>query len=469
MVACYARVSTSEQAVNGYSIEEQQDRMEKYCDAMGWKDHKLYTDAGFTGANTNRPALQQLIRDVKAHKVERVLIYKLDRLSRSQRDTLALIEDVFLINGCEFVSMNENFDTATPFGRAMIGILAVFAQLEREQIKERMMMGKQARVKAAKCSGTSRPPIGYDYVDGDLVVNEFEKLQIISIFEWYASGMSIQKITQRLNDAGMTQKYGKWCVQTVRRALSRKTYIGMNYYNNTWYQGTHDAIIDKDLFERVQVSLEHTHIKALSHNRRLGKATSYLGGYLCCAQCGNRYARKLSKKPYATYDYYVCNTRYRKNTLGKGRVCSNITWDREKLDKLVFGEIRKLTLESYTPSKHVDSRPQIIENRLSDVDKQIERLIDLYSLGSVSTGKIQAKIEALNEQRASLEQELELIEKESRERLTHDEAVKMVASFDDILNHGDFDEIRAVIGALIDKIEIDGEDISIYWAFSSSL
>ena len=140
-VGIYIRVSTLEQAEGGYSISEQTDRLKLFCEAKGWTVANVYTDPGYTGSNTDRPALTRLIDDVKNNRLEMVLVYKLDRLSRSQKDTLYLIEDVFLKNKVEFVSMNENFDTTTPFGRAMIGILSVFAQLEREQIKERMAMG----------------------------------------------------------------------------------------------------------------------------------------------------------------------------------------------------------------------------------------------------------------------------------------------------------------------------------------
>ena len=145
--------------------------MRKYCQAMNWAIYDVYTDGGYSGVNMERPALKKLISDVKDHKIDKVLVYKLDRLSRSQKDTLMLIEDVFLANGCDFVSMSENFDTATPLGRAMIGILAVFAQLEREQIKERMNMGKEARAKLGKYKGGGKLPIGYDYVDGKLTIN----------------------------------------------------------------------------------------------------------------------------------------------------------------------------------------------------------------------------------------------------------------------------------------------------------
>lgn len=146
-VGIYIRVSTQEQANEGYSIDAQRDRLTAYCRSMAWNIYNIYIDGGFSGSNMSRPALSQLLDDIKGKRVNCVLVYKLDRLSRSQKDTLYIIEDVFLKNGIDFVSLNENFDTSSPFGRAMIGILSVFAQLEREQIKERSMMGRVERAK----------------------------------------------------------------------------------------------------------------------------------------------------------------------------------------------------------------------------------------------------------------------------------------------------------------------------------
>ena len=219
MIALYSRVSTQEQAEHGHSIDEQKDRMSKFCEAMGWTSVKFYTDAGFSGAKTDRPALKQLIRDVKCGTVEKVLVYKLDRLSRSQKDTLMLIEDVFLANNCDFISMSENFDTSTPLGRAMIGVLSVFAQLERETIKERMFMGKEARAKQGKYGGSRFVPIGYNYIDGELIINDFEALQIRQVFDDYIAGIGCRKIADRLNEKGLTHKYGEWIEKTVRNVL----------------------------------------------------------------------------------------------------------------------------------------------------------------------------------------------------------------------------------------------------------
>lgn len=133
LVFGYVRVSTENQLEN-YSIEEQISRLKSYCAAKDMILLKIYTDGGYSGGNTDRPALKQMLADIKTVNVDAVLVYKLDRLSRSQKDTLTLIEDEFLAHDVDFISINENFDTSTPFGKAMIGMLSVFAQLEKDQI-----------------------------------------------------------------------------------------------------------------------------------------------------------------------------------------------------------------------------------------------------------------------------------------------------------------------------------------------
>lgn len=192
-VALYPRVSSHEQT-EGYSIGEQIERLTDYCKAMQWDIYKIYTDPGYSGGSMDRPGLQEMLKDIKAGKIDKVVVYKLDRLSRSQKDTMMLIEDEFLAYGVDFVSMSENFDTSTPFGRAMIGILAVFAQLERENIKERTMMGKEARAKEGKWHGGATEPIGYDYDPATdlLSVNEYEAMQIREVYEAFLQGTPLR-------------------------------------------------------------------------------------------------------------------------------------------------------------------------------------------------------------------------------------------------------------------------------------
>lgn len=175
LVDLYIRVSTTEQALEGYSVAEQESRLRRYSEAMGFRIHKVHIDAGFSGASLDRPAIKEVIRDIQSHLVSKVIVWKLDRLSRSQKDMLVMLEDVFLANDCDFISMMESFDTSTAFGRAIVGILAAFAQLERENIKERTTMGRRARLAKGHYNG-SRPPLGYRFLEGsnDLKVEPYE-------------------------------------------------------------------------------------------------------------------------------------------------------------------------------------------------------------------------------------------------------------------------------------------------------
>ena len=135
--AIYIRVSTDAQFEEGYSVEAQKEQLVAYCVSKGIKRYQLYIDGGWSGSNIDRPELQKLINEIKENKISHVIVYKLDRLSRSQKDTLYLIEDVFNPHGVDFVSLNESMDTSTPMGRLMLGILSAFAQLERENIRLR--------------------------------------------------------------------------------------------------------------------------------------------------------------------------------------------------------------------------------------------------------------------------------------------------------------------------------------------
>ena len=240
----YVRVSTENQLEN-YSIEEQTMRIRSYCQAKGWHLIKIYTDGGYSGGNINRPALQQMLTDMKQGTVDAIIVYKLDRLSRSQKDTLTLIEDHMLSAGVDFISINENFDTSSPFGRAMIGILSVFAQLEKDQITERFTMGRIGRSKAGYYHGGPNAPRGYQYVDGSLIVDEFKASQVKEIFRLFLDGKSINRIARQ-----MEQKYGgRWNAAGVRVILLNSTYIGKVKFAGVEYDGRHQPLISKEDFE----------------------------------------------------------------------------------------------------------------------------------------------------------------------------------------------------------------------------
>ena len=467
MIAAYTRVSTTEQAKEGYSIGEQQQRLKDYCKARGWGAPRLFTDPGYSGGNTNRPALQELLREVKRGNVEKVIVYKLDRLSRSQKDTLELIEDYFLPNNVDFVSMSENFDTGTPIGKAFLGLLAVFAQLEREQIRERMDMGREGRAKKGKFHGSNRIPIGYNYIDGRLVIDEFEAMQVRKIFEMYLEGKSTRKIADYLNNHGFVHKYGKWYQATVFTCLKRPVYIGKIVHNGKIFDGEHEPIIAQDIFDRAAVLRQHNSEEYTKHNMRRGKVTSYLGGYLYCAKCGAKMSKQRKINNGHAYNKYICYSRWGgMPSLVKDPNCKNKIWKMENLDTLVFNEIKKLAFEPYKlEASRNDDRPEVIRNEIEKIDKQLEKVLDLYAVGDMPVNVLQSKVHTLSEQKEKLENELAELEDEENRKLSQAQTRELIESFADVLDNGDFDQIRTVIGALIDRIEIDDENITIHWAF----
>lgn len=456
--ALYVRVSTTEQAEHGYSISEQTERLRNYCKAMGWTVYKVYTDPGYSGASLNRPALQRLIKASQRHSFDKVIVYKLDRLSRSQRDTLTLLEDVFNANSVDFVSMNENFDTSTPFGRATIGILAVFAQLEREQIKERMGMGKDARAKSGKWMGGLHIPIGYDYEDGHLIVNEYEAMQIRKIFSLTASGSSAKSIMKEME--GLQHKYGSWNIRTLRRVMESKTYLGYIKYKGQWYLGDHEPLITQETYDTAQHCILNR--RELYHSDvRTGRATSYLAGLLICKRCGAKYHRINGKY----HSYYYCASRSKRTDyLIRDPDCKNKNWRMDLLDQIIFDQIKQLSLDpEYIPElPHEEDNTRILQQEISRIEKQISKLLDLYGLDQIPMEQLQDKIHLLQEQKEQLQEQL----RRPTPKITKADAVDLAKGFSKILDHGSYEEIRTLIFTLIDKIILDGENIEIHWNFN---
>ena len=478
MIAIYCRVSTTEQAENGHSLDEQSERLQNYCKAKGWSNFQVFTDAGFSGAKMQRPALQDLIREVKAHKIEAVLVYKLDRLSRSQKDTLTLIEDVFLANNCDFISMSENFDTSTPLGRAMIGILAVFAQLEREQIKERMTMGKDARAKEGKWSG-GVCPIGYEYKDGELVVNEFSAMQVKELFKLFNEGMPLRTIERLFNQKGYKNQYGKaWSPRQMRRTLDNKVYIGLLKHKDTWHKGNYEPIIDEETFELAGKLLHARQNVFTESGIKVGQnaQSTYLGGLLHCTHCGGRYSKcRTGNSQSKIYFNYGCYSRHKKvKNMIKDPNCKNKSYRINELDNIIFDEIKKLALDpSYIheiKSHHhatdeIIQKTKIIQEKIADLETQISRFLDLYGKGRFTFEQLDKQIIPLEEQKNKLNEELKSLEDDDTESMSEDEAIEIIGTFEEALERGNFDEIRGIITSLINHIDIDNDDITIYWNF----
>lgn len=464
----YIRVSTQEQVKEGYSIDEQIDRLGSFCKAMNWAVADTYVDGGYSGGNTDRPALQDLLRDVRAGKGDIVAVYKLDRLSRSQKDTLSLIEDDFLANNVDFVSMTENFDTSTPFGRAMIGILSVFAQLEREQIKERMKMGKAGRSKEGKWKG-GVCPIGYDYIDGKLIINDYEAMQIRELHKLYQQGKALREIERIFADKGYAHKHGTWNVRRLTSVLFNELYLGKIKYHDEILDGIHEPIIDQATYEATQAVYN-----AKDHTSTYSGKRSYLSGLVFCAHCGARYFYYQNRGNKKIYYYYGCYSRLKRcRVMIKDPNCRNETWSAPKLEQIILSEIQKLAndpagihkIRQASISDDSKDKADVIRKEIEKIDVQKSRFMDLYGLGGFSAEELTAKIKPLNDRKAGLEQEL-LTLSDNKKSLSEDQALEIVRNFNDVLEQGDKEQIRLLIHSLIEKIEIDGQNIDIFWRFA---
>ena len=460
MIFGYVRVSTDNQLEN-YSIDEQIDRLTAYCKAKDWVLVKIYTDGGFSGGNTNRPALRQMLEDIKKVDVDAVIVYKLDRLSRSQKDTLMLIEDEFLSNDVDFISINENFDTSTPFGRAMIGILSVFAQLEKDQITERFTMGRIGRGKAGYFHGGGNSPHGYDYVNGELIVNEYEAMQIEEIYDLFITGKSINAIAKIMNGKYENRN---WTAVAVSNALNNSIYIGKVKFKGTIYDGKHTPIISFDRYKEAQCLL---HSQESENEKTTSQKSPFRAGYLLssliyCSRCGARYS--------ANHGYYKCYSRSKSSVkFITDRNCKNDNWDIEELDTLVIETIRDLVgnkemIQELTsrpkPNKEFLINTKKINTRIETINKQLCKLIDLYQVGTLPMEILRSKVEGLSQEKNILVEKLN-----NKENKTH-----AIATFIDTLNTFEshfetfeLDAKRMLIATLIERIEIDGNDVQIHW------
>lgn len=244
--ACvYTRVSTDAQGEADKVSLPEQERMAKACiESKGWEYVGTYEDNGYTGRNTNRPALQRMLADVQEGKVDAIVIFKLDRLSRRQRDTLDIIEDVLLKNDVDLVSLRETLDTTTPWGRAMIGVLSSFNQLESENIAQRTAMGRYATAREGGYAG-GKPPLGYKAVNGQLVIVPEEAEIVKLVFSLRSEGRTLMGITEELNKRGYRSKKGNEfkhsAVQTILN--NESTYRGNYKYGKESCENTHEPIL----------------------------------------------------------------------------------------------------------------------------------------------------------------------------------------------------------------------------------
>lgn len=447
-VALYIRVSTDAQREEGYSIEAQKEALTGYCMARSFKNYEFYIDGGYSGSNLNRPEITRLISDAKNHKIKKCIVYKLDRLSRSQKDTLYLIEDIFNPNGVDFISINETMDTSTPLGRLMLGILSAFAQLERENIKERTRMGMLERIKEGYWMGGGRVPFGYDYdKDKGILVPNKDAKTVRKIYELYIDGKSAQTIADMLG-----LKYDR----LVMQILTRKSNLGIISYNGREYKGRHEAIIDEKTYNQAMLCMQK---RSDSKNYF---SNSLLSGLIICGHCGAKMHYQswgnTGRKKISCYSQQSS-----KKYLIKDENCPQEKLWQDDVESIVLKD-----LFSFTIAEHKKESGKIKTDIISQLTqqsdntkKQLKRLYELYSSSSdeilLSTIKeFQQKLQKIQSQ-INQENEKSIISSNRKQILNQ---VKNLEEVWDILT---FEEKRKIIKSLINRIVITDRKVEIHY------
>jgi site-specific DNA recombinase len=459
-VVIYIRVSTQEQ-IEGYSIDNQKEKLIAYCKARGWQIVEIIVDPGFSGAKLDRPGMQKLIANVTNYDI--VLVYKLDRLSRSQRDTMYLIEDVFLPNNVNFVSVSESFDTTTPFGRAMVGILSVFAQLERDTIKERTHGGRIKRAQEGLFHGGGNTPTGYQYVDGNLVPHPTDAERVRAAFKLYNEGNSFDRVSAMLHLSGAAN---------VRHMLMNDVYIGKVKFQGETYDGQHEPLISEELFNRTQKLIERRAKTGCFSRKYL------LSGFLYCGNCGARYHGKTVtfnlKKGLSTSSYYRCGSRnnatasYVKDPTCKNRnikIAELESYVDYKIRTLIFdpAELKRIANTAPDETQTIDTR-NVLQKQIDEIDRKISKLLDLYQNDMIPVSSLNEKIAALTKERDALVSELEKTPSKP-EKTKIDDIIPLLENTAMLWDHADDEQKRELLSALVDSIVIYDDRIDINWSF----
>lgn len=440
----YARVSTDTQ-LEGYSIDAQKEFLLSYAKSKGYDEFEYYIDGGYSGKDLNRPAIQRLIEDCKNKKIDAVFVFKLDRISRSQRDTLYLIEEVFNKYDVSFISMRENFDTSSPFGKAMIGVLSVFAQLERETILERTRIGLKKRAEAGLWRGGGKIPFPYRYdkETGTLIPVKEQVELLHKMISLYISGKSFNAIGKIV---GMDESM-------VETRILSITNTGKVPYKDQVYEGQHEAVVSDELYEEI---LRVNRIRSREKYER----HYLLSGKVFCGHCGAKYRYQKWGKRLIMYCY---SQQKSKPKYIKDPNCKNKRWDTFEIEDAVLEELFKMSLDLDLFRKTFNIATVNVKNeykqRLEEITKQISNLINFIANG-VAVEETNKKITELEKEKKEIEEKLISSEQHEKDNKT---SLDMITNLKTTWFDMDFDEQRRIIEHLIDKIVINDNEINIYY------
>lgn len=350
----------------------------------------------------------------------------------------------------------------------MIGILSVFAQLEREQITERMQMGK-----VGKAMNWSRPVFGYEYVNGEYEVNEFEAKIIKRMFEDYMAGISITKLRDKMNEEGHIGKEIPWTYRTIRQTLDNPIHAGFISFKGEIYPGNHEPIISKELYDNVQLELDIRQKQAYEQNNnpRPFQAKYMLSGRIRCGYCGAPLTIQISKLKDGSRRYrYTCKHRNKAKTgptiYNDGKKCESASYFLKDLEAHTLDQIAKLQLnpklvEEMREDKNEVDHTEDHQKRIAQLGKKLEKLSNLYMTDMLTIEEVQEKSKPIKKEIKSLEEKLH----DAKSSIKENKAVKWINETHVNIKKEPYDKQKEIVNTLVDKVSVTAEQIQISWNF----
>jgi site-specific DNA recombinase len=483
--AIYTRKSTEEGLEQEFnSLDAQREAGENYIASQrheGWTClPERYDDGGFTGGNTDRPALQRLLADIEAGKVDAVVVYKVDRLSRSLLDFAGMMQ-LFDKRKVSFVSVTQQFNTATSMGRLVLNVLLSFAQFEREIISERTRDKIAATRRKGKWAG-GHPQLGFD-VDPKgfrLIVNEDEAAMVRSIFGLYLEHEALLPVVQELERRGWTnkryvskagqEKGGAMFTKTnLHRLLTNILYIGKVRYKDEIHDGEHTGIIDVAVWERVQ--------SLLRRNGRSGGAPvrnqfgALLRGLIHCGSCGCSMTPAHTTKGDRRYRYYTCTSAQKRGW----RACPTKSIPASEVESFVIEQIHCIGTDPALLHATLAQAREQDEARVAELEVEQRTLERDQSRWHAELRKLAARLgpndadDPVIGRLADLQERLSQVEKRAagvrdqidairKERIDEKQASEALRVFDPVWGSLTPREQARVIGLLVERIDYDGSE-----------
>ena len=449
-VVVYVRVSTNEQAKHGYSIRAQIEKLKAFCVSQGWEIVEIFVDEGFSAKDLDRPKYREMEALIAQGEIDVLLVYKLDRLTRSILDLhqiLAFLEQY----GCNFRSATEQYDTTTAMGKLFITLVGAIAQWERENLAERIKMGRVKKVNEGKFVGGSTG-YGYEYKKGELVPVPEEAKIIEEVFDMALDYTPLQ-IARKLTERGVKPpKSSTWNRDTIKNFLTNPTYAGYvmkddepRIYKSPAVMSklipaVHVAIVSKEKFWYVQRIIRE-------RNNNIGRAGSghyYFTSILYCNQCGRNYIahKQRDKKG------------YRCSGQRSGNGCTNGTCGEDALVEAVFNEMKNtniLDIESPVESNTTNHDVEKMHRELEDLEKKRLKQIAMYELDLMTLEELKQKVNVIKDRKQEIYEELDKINQPRKiEKLNY-----IRENFQAIWEFAEEDERKEIMHSLFRKVVID--------------